>query len=146
MKNTGKVIIVLFLFLCCFSLLTAGKNKTYGNVAISEIVSVYDGDTFTVNIKQYPPIVGEKISVRIYGVDTPEIKGKTVREKEMAIQAKEFVEERFKTARVIELRNLQRDKYFRLLAEVYVDGENLSETLIKQGLGRPYFGNTKQSW
>jgi len=38
-------------------------------------VSVYDGDTIKVNIANYPAINGEGISIRIRGIDAPEIRG-----------------------------------------------------------------------
>jgi endonuclease YncB( thermonuclease family) len=36
--------------------------------------------------------------------------------------------------------------YFRLLAEVWVDGESLGESLIDAGYARPYAGGKKQGW
>jgi len=33
-----------------------------------------------------------------------------------------------------------------ILADVIVDGENLSDLLIKKGLGIPYEGGTKPNW
>lgn len=50
------------------------------------MVSVYDGDTFKVNIDDYPAIVGEAISIRIRGIDAPEIRGKCLSEKVKAIE------------------------------------------------------------
>jgi len=44
------------------------------------------------------------------------------------------------------LHNLGRDKYFRVLADVMIDGKNLTDLLIKKGLGKPYDGGTKSSW
>ena len=43
-----------------------------------EYVRNYDGDTITVNIPNTPPIIGIKMPIRISGIDTPEIKGKTI--------------------------------------------------------------------
>lgn len=78
---------ILLIFLLTVPLLSA--EKTYGNVTIlpSDVIRVYDGDTITINIPSFPPIIGQEISVRIYGVDTPEMKGKTVKEREMAVKA-----------------------------------------------------------
>jgi endonuclease YncB( thermonuclease family) len=39
-----------------------------------------------------------------------------------------------------ELKNLQRDKYFRVLAEVWIDGESLGEKLKSEGLAKDYNG------
>jgi endonuclease YncB( thermonuclease family) len=47
---------------------------------------------------------------------------------------------------VLELRNIQRGKYFRIVAEVYVDGKSLTESLIAAGLGYRYHGGKKKAW
>ena len=120
--------------------------ETYGNVENVKVISVYDGDTLKCTIQDYPDIVGKKIGVRIYGIDTPEIRGKSKEEKELAIKARDFVKDRFKNAKKIELRNMRRGKYFRILADVYVDGVSIGGLLIKEGLARPYFGGTKEAW
>ncbi|MCJ7765924.1 MAG: thermonuclease family protein [Thiovulaceae bacterium] len=38
---------------------------------------------------------------------------------------------------------MKREKYFRILADVYVDGEALGEMLIYNGLAVPYDGGHK---
>lgn len=63
-----------FLLPCFLSI--SVSEKDYGNATISEVTSIYDVDTFRVNLEGYRPIVGEHICVRVQGVDTPEIKGK----------------------------------------------------------------------
>jgi len=128
------------------SLCFATSATTYGNVTVSRVVSVYDGDTITVDIDNYPPIIGKSISVRIYGIDTPEIKSKNPKETERAKQARDYVQGLLKTAKVVELRNMRKDKYFRILAEVYVDGQSIADLLIKKGYAVPYDGGTKQDW
>jgi len=40
----------------------------YGTVTVSKVISVYDGDTFRVNIDSLPPIVGKNIPIRVNGV------------------------------------------------------------------------------
>ena len=131
----------MFLSLCF-----AVQAKTYGNVTVSRVVSVYDGDTIMVDIDEYPPILGQNISVRIFGIDTPEIKSKNPKETERAKQVKDYVQDLLKNAKVVELRNIQKDKYFRILAEVYVDGQSIADLLIKKGYAVPYDGGTKQDW
>ena len=122
-------------------------EENYGSVTISELISVYDGDTFKVNIKEYPAVLGEKISVRVNGIDTPEIKGKCPQEKELAQKAKKVAVYMLKNATVIELRNMQRGKYFRIVADVYADGVSLSEKLIEKKLAVAYDGGTKtKNW
>jgi micrococcal nuclease len=48
-----------------------------------------------------------------------------------------------KNAKVIELKNMKRGKYFRIVADVYYDGKNLAEILIKNKLAVKYDGGTK---
>jgi len=38
---------------------------------------------------------------------------------------------------------MHRGKYFRIVADVYVDGKSLAESLIEANLGVPYYGMTK---
>ena len=129
----------------CLSSLTACTNH-HGNITVSEITSIYDADTFTININDYPPIIGKRIPVRVNGVDAPEIRGKCESEKLAAQKAKQFTEEILLSAKVVELRNIKRGKYFRIIADVYVDGKSLTEELIKSGHARPYHGGKRLGW
>ena len=107
------------------------------------IASVYDGDTFKINLNCSLAVYCEKVPVRVRGVDTPEVKGKTEREKKLAEQAKEFTK-RFLSARPVSLSNCGRDKYFRLLCDVQNgDGKDLARELIKHDYGYSYQGGTK---
>jgi endonuclease YncB( thermonuclease family) len=121
-------------------------EKNYGAVEVSRIISVYDGDTFTCDIDNYPEIIGKKIPVRIFGIDTPEMKDKNIKVKVLAEKAKAFTKNKLITAKKVELRNMRRDKYFRILADVFVDDENIGDLLIKEELARPYFGKIKIQW
>ena len=136
----------ILIFFIIFQFSYAGGKKTYGDVIIKDVISVYDGDTFKVNIKGYPSIVGEEISIRIAGIDTPEIRGTTGYVKEIAEKARKFSEYKLRHAKKIELKNMRRGKYFRIVADVYVDGANLAKELIRVGLGKEYGGGTRPSW
>ena len=109
------------------------------------IASVYDGDTFKINLNCSMAVYCEKVPVRVLGVDTPEIKGKTEREKKLAQEAKAFTKD-FLAQGPISLSNCGRDKYFRLLCDVTNgQGKNLAQELIKAKLGYSYYGGTKSS-
>ena len=90
----------LITFLIIFVSFTA-YAKDYGNVTVSEVTSIYDADTFRVNIKGYPPIVGERIPVRVLGVDAPELSGKCEAEKIKARQAKQFIVQALRSAKIL---------------------------------------------
>lgn len=104
----------------------------------------YDGDTIEFLIPDVHPLLGNKISVRVLGLDTPEVKGEQPCEREAARTAQRLVESLLKNAKTITIEDASRDKYFRILGRVIVDGQSLTETLLKNKLAYSYFGKTKQ--
>lgn len=111
-----------------------------------QIVKIYDGDTFFINIDNTLDVFGKRISIRIKGVDTPEIKGKCSQEKFKAILAKEYLKESLDKANCIILKNLERGKYFRVLADVYINGDNMADKLLDQNLAVKYQGGKKHNF
>ena len=103
----------------------------------------YDGDTITVDIPKIHVLFGKEISVRVLGIDTAEIRTSDDCEKEMANKAKAFVENELANAKTIHLYKIERDKYFRIGADVMLDGKSLSQKLIDENLAYPYNGDTK---
>lgn len=143
-----KILILALGILLLPSLIHAG-DKDYGS-AIATVVSVYDGDTITVNLNgEWPPLIAEKIGVRVYGVDTRELR-------EGGRPAKAFVESLIPVGSTVHLSNILRDKYFRIVARVGYNCEDLdieppmcsdlSLTLIKHKFAIPYDGGTKASF
>ena len=120
--------------------LRAGSD--FGEV---EFLGNYDGDTVKVNIPWIHSLLGKEISIRLRGVDTPEIRTRDACEKAMANVAKSFVFKKITESKKIELKNCERGKYFRLVCDINLDGKNLTEMLIKQKLGYPYDGGSKQN-
>lgn len=104
---------------------------------------VYDGDTLFVDITHWPAFLGEDFGIRINGIDTPEMRGKSDREKQLARQAKHLVQDMLQSASVIRLENVKWGKYSRLVADVYADGVSVADRLIEKGLAVPYDGGTK---
>ena len=99
---------------------------TYGKV-----IKVYDGDTIT--IASLLPNTIEPIyrfSIRLNGIDTPEIRGKTEEEKELAIHVRDALAEKI-YGKIVELRNVGNEKYGRVLADVYLGDENINQWLVK---------------
>jgi endonuclease YncB( thermonuclease family) len=124
----------------------SSATTTYGNITVTEIRSIYDADTFKVSIPEWPDVIGKSISVRILGIDAPEMRGKCQSEKEAARAAKQYTVEKLRSAEIVELRGIQRGKYFRILADVYVDGDKLGEMLVKAGHARVYAGGKRGGW
>ena len=117
--------------------------KNYGSInAIYK--RNYDGDTLTVNIPAWPSIIGKKIPIRINGIDAPEIRSKSKETKKLAKEAKKTVQRLLKNTKSLELRNMKRGKYFRIVADVYADKVNVAKFLLKNKLAVPYNGGTKK--
>jgi endonuclease YncB( thermonuclease family) len=136
----------LSLLTLCLGVLSVQAAPEYGTVTVSKVISVYDGDTFRVDIDSLPPIVGKNIPIRLNGVDTPEIQGKCQYEKDLALKARNFVRSKLANAKVIKLTNLQRGKYFRVVADVMIDGDSLERELLENKLAYKYTGGKKSSW
>ena len=113
------------------------------NFRCVEYVRNYDADTITFKIKGVHPLIGENISIRVNGIDTPEMRTKNKCEKELAKKAKRFVASVVSKAKRIDLKNIKRGKYFRVVADVEVDGESLGQQLLKRGFAYPYDGGAK---
>ena len=106
----------------------------------------YDGDTCYVSAPALPGKLS-KMSVRVLGIDTPEIKGKCEKEKELALIGRQTANQLFRAADKIEFKDLKWDKYGgRVLSNVYLDGKLYSDILIEKGLARPYDGGAKKGW
>jgi micrococcal nuclease len=123
----------------------AATERHYGDIS-AVMVSNYDGDTITVNIPTYPALVGDHISVRINGIDTAELHGTTGDTHAKAVQAKAIVAAACPVGSTITLKNVGRDKYFRIDAEVVCGDTNVGQKLIDAGLAHPYDGGTKTAW
>ena len=118
-------------------------------IQYGKVIKVYDGDTIT--IASVLPNTTEPIyrfSIRLNGIDTPEIRGKTQEEKELAIQVRDALAEKI-YGKMVELRNVGNEKYGRVLAEIYLDGENINQWLVDENFAVAYDGGKKHrpaSW
>lgn len=118
-------------------------------IQYGKVIKVYDGDTIT--IASVLPNTTEPIyrfSIRLNGIDTPEIRGKTQEEKELAIQVRDALYEKI-YGKMVELRNVGNEKYGRVLAEIYLDGENINQWLVDENFAVAYDGGKKHrpaSW
>lgn len=120
------------------------KEKNYGNFYNVKVIRNYDGDSLTVDIADTHPLFGSKISVRVLGIDTPEIRGKCDKERVLAIAAKEAVHNIVRANPYVTLLNTKRDKYFRILADVQTVEGDLATILLGSGLAVTYDGGTKE--
>lgn len=136
-----RLFLIAFICLLATPLCLAQQVKSQNFNKVS-LASVYDGDTFKVYLACKYPIFCKAIPVRVRGVDCPEMRGGTPETKAAAKAAKAFTKQSLRGGKIL-LRNCGRDKYFRLLCEVKVNGADLGTALIKHGHAVPYDGGTK---
>ncbi len=149
MANIMKYITILLMLI---------SFNTVANDFYMPIKSVYDGDTIKTYFNELKlPAPLNQVSVRIYGIDTPESpaksyattgklgRAKCVKEAELALKAKARVIEIIGDERSMTLSNFKWGKYGgRIVATVHIKCVNIAETLIKEGLAVEYFGKGKK--
>ena len=105
------------------------------------VIKCYDGDTITV-AAFYPAEELYKFSVRIAGIDCPEMKTKNSSEKDIAIIARDRVANLI-LGQMVELENVTTEKYGRLLANVIFQKQSVGDILLREHLAVEYKGGTK---
>jgi endonuclease YncB( thermonuclease family) len=120
-----------------------------------QVIKVYDGDTITIAAKlPYPESPLYRFQIRLLGIDSPEMKGKSEEEKEAAHEAQKALEKLI-LQKTVYLKDNGNEKYGRILANVYVDEPypekqpvkkiHLNQWMLDNGFAVPYDGKTKQS-
>ena len=114
----------------------------------AKVVSVYDGDTCQV-VLLHGSYGLKRFSLRIVGIDTPEMKGGTPETKAAAVVARDRLRA-LVLNKVVVLKLEGNDKYGRLLGDIVVPSSSLcastvlvSTLMIDEGLANPYDGGTK---
>ena len=109
------------------------------NVQTAQVIKVYDGDTFTIGFFQPYSEKPFRMSVRLSGIDTPEMKGRL---KIKAKAAQEFLSSQI-MGKVVELSNISMEKYGRLLADVHCGGIHINKLMMDDGFAVSYNGGAK---
>ena len=128
------------------------SRKSCYNFRVVEINRVVDGDTIDVTIDLGFDLF-KKERVRVAGVDTPEKRTRDLEEKELGIEATNWLKEKLDGAisgdddLVIRTELVGgMGKYGRLLGWLYIGDSELSlnELMIEEGYAWAYDGGTKQ--
>lgn len=137
--------LLLLVLLCPVLALAEPVGVTYDAV----IKRVIDGDTVVIQANYLPKPLRPEISVRIYGVDTPEkgFRSKCPEEDAKGHAATDFTTAAIKSATKFQVSLLEWDKYGgRILGDIILDGKSLRKMLIDQDMAREYFGDAKKPW
>ena len=147
-----RVVVIILFFITAFvkvaeleqSSIQSSSPWEKDSVLRARVTKCYDGDTCTVELHGNLPHIFKHIPVRVAGIDTPEIRGKCKEEKMMAVKAREITQN-FVVNKEVKLINVQRDKYFRIVADILTKEGDLAEHLLNSDMAVPYDGGTKHS-
>ena len=110
-----------------------------------KVIKVYDGDTITIASKMpFENSPYYRFSVRLKGIDCPEIRSKNTQEKECSILVRDYLRSML-SDKIVILKDVELEKYGRILANVYLEDINISELLCKKHMAVMYDGGTKES-
>jgi endonuclease YncB( thermonuclease family) len=103
------------------------------------VIKVYDGDTITIaaSLPYDPEKILYRFSVRLNGIDSPEIKGKTAEEKEAAKISQRALEDLILNKKIT-LENTKTEKYGRILATIYCEETGITTSLNQWMLDNKY--------
>ena len=109
-----------------------------------KLLRVIDGDTIDVDIDLGFGVWMRKQRIRLFGIDTPESRTRDLEEKKYGNAAKYFLSRWCETDNLsIKTHKDDRGKFGRILGEVWVDGTNVNQLMIKEHHAVAYFGQSK---
>lgn len=112
-------------------------------IQFGKVIKVYDGDTITVSSKlPYNKSPIYRFSVRLRNIDSPEIKGESEKECVLAIQARDALHNLI-FGKIIELKNNGKEKYGRLLADIYYNKLHINKWMLDNKYAVLYDGGKK---
>ena len=140
----------LFLLLLIVPVLAMAQPKQKPGVTYDAVITrVIDGDTVAFQAPFLPAPLKPELSIRVFGVDTPE-KGHRAQcpsEAQRGEAASAFTKQMIAASQQRQVVIMDWDKYGgRVLGDVILNGISLRQQLIANGFAREYYGEAKTSW
>jgi endonuclease YncB( thermonuclease family) len=142
-----KLLLSLLLIMPC--LVLAQPKQRPSVIYDAVIIRVIDGDTVAFQADFLPAPLKKELSIRVYGVDTPEkgFRAECPSEAARGEAASAFTKNAIATSTTRQIALIDWDKYGgRVLGDVILNGQSLRSMLIANGFAREYYGEAKQSW
>lgn len=144
MKTIIYALLAVFLTTPAF----AQKQKE-GVLYNATLTRVIDGDTVAFQANWLPEPLKKELSLRVFGVDTPEKghRAQCPQEDARGKAATEFTKQAIAASQQRQIYLMSWDKYGgRVLGDIVLDGKSLRNMLIERGFAREYYGEAKTSW
>ena len=140
----------LFLLLLIVPVLAVAQPKQKPGVTYDAVITrIIDGDTVAFQADFLPAPLKKELSIRVYGVDTPEkgFRAQCPSEAQRGEAASAFTKHAVESAQKRQVVLMDWDKYGgRVLGDVLLNGQSLRVMLIQNGFAREYYGEAKTSW
>ena len=140
----------LFLLLLIVPVLAMAQPRQRPGVTYDAVITrVIDGDTVAFQADFLPAPLKKELSIRVYGVDTPEkgFRAQCPSEAQRGEAASAFTKQMIAASQQRQVVLMDWDKYGgRVLGDVLLNGQSLRQMLIAQGFAREYYGEAKTSW
>lgn len=107
----------------------------------AKVVKVYDGDSITLLFPYFNKYY--RFRCRIYGIDTPELRTKDLKEKRLAIEVRDYLRDLIFN-QTIDVECFDFDKYGRVLVKLAYRGEDIGTMLCRKKFAYIYHGKTKK--
>ena len=140
---------VLFAVILSISGIAFAQKMPKGVTYPAQILNVTDGDTVVIAAPFLPAPLKPQLSVRIFGVDTPEKghRAKCPGEAQRGEAATQFTKKMIAQGQQYQVVLYGWDKFGgRVLGDIVVNGQSVRQGLIANGLAREYYGEAKTSW
>ena len=141
--------LVIALVLGFLPLVSYAQKQKPGVTYDATVLRIIDGDTVAFSAPFLPDPLKKELSIRVFGVDTPEKghRAKCPSEDLLGKAASNFTKDSIAKAQKLQIVLMDWDKYGgRVLGDVLIDGQSLRMLLINKGYAREYYGETKTSW
>lgn len=99
---------------------------------------VYDGDTIQNVVIQMDFGITVKKTIRLIGIDTPELRGVSKREKRKATRSRDRLRSLVSSCAALRLMPHGVDAFGRTLGKIFCGNKNLSDILLEEGLAKEY--------
>lgn len=131
----AKIHLLMFFFfnICAHSLPPAVQETsktTYGNAVLTRVRQIAPDFTLLCDIRDFPPIVGLNMPVRIRGLESPQ----TLPDPDLHSFLKQLMTNQNDPNQAVLLKNIERGESFCFIADIYVNGSDLGDHLVREGL------------
>jgi len=149
-QRSKKMKKLLLLLVLALPLIVIAQPKQKPGVTYDAVITrVIDGDTVAFQADFLPAPLKKELSIRVFGVDTPEkgFRAACPSEAQRGEAASAFTKQAVNQASKRQVVLMDWDKYGgRVLGDVLLNGQSLRVMLIQQGFAREYYGEAKTSW